>query len=62
VGPGQVVLGTDYPFDMGDLSPLSTLRSADLEPEAEAAIAAGNATALLKQTSKEKRENVAHDR
>ena len=61
VGPGQVVLGTDYPFDMGDLSPLSTLRSADLEPEAEAAIAAGNATALLKQTLKEKRENVAYD-
>ncbi|HVD58937.1 MAG TPA: amidohydrolase family protein, partial [Thermoleophilaceae bacterium] len=61
VGPGRVVLGTDYPFDMGDFSPLSTLRSAGLRPEAEAAIRAGNATALLRQTEEEKREKVTHD-
>ena len=29
-GPEQVVLGTDYPFDMGDLRPLETLRASGL--------------------------------
>jgi aminocarboxymuconate-semialdehyde decarboxylase len=46
-GPEQVVLGTDYPFDMGDLRPLETLRASGLPEEAEAAIAAGNAARLL---------------
>jgi aminocarboxymuconate-semialdehyde decarboxylase len=46
-GYEQVVLGTDYPFDMGDLRPLETLRAAGLPEEAQAAIAAGNAARLL---------------
>jgi aminocarboxymuconate-semialdehyde decarboxylase len=27
VGPERVLLGSDYPFEMGDLDPLTTLRS-----------------------------------
>lgn len=46
-GPEQVVLGTDYPFDMGDPRPLETLRAAGLDTEEEAAVAAGNAIRLL---------------
>jgi aminocarboxymuconate-semialdehyde decarboxylase len=46
-GQEQVVLGTDYPFDMGDLRPLETLRASGLPEEAQAAIAAGNAARLL---------------
>lgn len=34
VGPGRVVLGTDYPFVMGDAAPLTTLESqAQLSPQ-----------------------------
>jgi|SRR5215207_9477299 len=63
VGPEQVVLGSDYPFDMGDPNPLSTLRSAGLERAAEAAVAAANATDLLnrEQTEEEERDKVKHD-
>jgi aminocarboxymuconate-semialdehyde decarboxylase len=46
-GYEQVVLGTDYPFDMGDLRPLDTLRAAGLPDDALSAIAAGNAARLL---------------
>lgn len=46
-GPERVLLGTDYPFDMGDPRPLETLRAAGLDPEDEAAVAAGNAIRLL---------------
>jgi aminocarboxymuconate-semialdehyde decarboxylase len=46
-GPERVVLGTDYPFDMGDPRALETLRGAGLDPEEEAAVAAGNANRLL---------------
>jgi aminocarboxymuconate-semialdehyde decarboxylase len=46
-GPERVVLGTDYPFDMGDPRPLETLRAAGLDPEQEAAVTAGNPTRLL---------------
>jgi aminocarboxymuconate-semialdehyde decarboxylase len=46
-GSERVVLGTDYPFDMGDPRPLETLRAAALEPKEEAAVAAGNANRLL---------------
>jgi aminocarboxymuconate-semialdehyde decarboxylase len=47
VGHEQVLLGTDYPFDMGDLRPLDTLRASRLQPAATDAIAAGNASRLL---------------
>jgi len=32
VGVDQVLLGSDYPFEMGDLDPLSTLKSTPLNP------------------------------
>ncbi|MFJ6535115.1 amidohydrolase family protein [Paenarthrobacter sp. NPDC091711] len=45
-GPGQVLLGSDYPFDMGSERPVDDVHAAGL-PEAEAAaILAGNATRL----------------
>jgi len=46
-GAEQVVLGTDHPFDMGDLRPLETLRASGLPEEAQEAIASGNAARLL---------------
>jgi aminocarboxymuconate-semialdehyde decarboxylase len=45
VGTSQVVLGTDYPFDMGHYDPAALLD--ELDPEAQAAIAGGNAARLL---------------
>jgi aminocarboxymuconate-semialdehyde decarboxylase len=42
-GPERVLLGSDYPFDMGDPGAVATVRGLDLAPEAEAAILAGNA-------------------
>jgi aminocarboxymuconate-semialdehyde decarboxylase len=48
VGADRVVLGTDYPFDMGQDDPLGLLDAVpDLAPDARAAIAGGNAAALL---------------
>jgi aminocarboxymuconate-semialdehyde decarboxylase len=46
-GPGQVVLGSDYPFDMGDPHPVETVRACGFEPEDEAAILGGTAARLL---------------
>lgn len=57
-GAEQVVLGSDYPFDMADSHPLETLRSAGLEPEAEAAIAAGNAARLLSPERAQREERI----
>jgi aminocarboxymuconate-semialdehyde decarboxylase len=48
VGSSQVVLGTDYPFDMGVMDPLERLAAAGLAPEVELAIRGGNAAALLR--------------
>jgi aminocarboxymuconate-semialdehyde decarboxylase len=45
-GPERVLLGSDYPFDMGDPAAVATVRGLDLPPEAEAAILAGNAERL----------------
>jgi aminocarboxymuconate-semialdehyde decarboxylase len=45
-GPERVLLGSDYPFDMGDPAAVATVRGLDLAPEAEAAILAGNAERL----------------
>jgi aminocarboxymuconate-semialdehyde decarboxylase len=47
VGADRVVLGSDHPFDMGDLRPADTVRAAGLAPGDEAAVLAGNAAALL---------------
>jgi aminocarboxymuconate-semialdehyde decarboxylase len=46
-GPDHVLLGSDYPFDMGDARHVDTVRRLGLEPEMEAAILAGNAERLL---------------
>ena len=46
-GCDHVVLGSDYPYDMGYDRPVDFVRSASLSPEAEAAILGGNATRLL---------------
>jgi aminocarboxymuconate-semialdehyde decarboxylase len=46
-GQSQIVLGTDYPFALGDWSPLKTLEAAGLDAETLAAITAGNAKRFL---------------
>jgi aminocarboxymuconate-semialdehyde decarboxylase len=46
-GPDHVLLGSDYPFDMGDARHADTVRALALAPDAEAAILAGNAERLL---------------
>ena len=47
VGPDHVLLGSDYPFDMGDGRQVDTVRALGLAPEVEAAIMAGNAERIL---------------
>ena len=47
VGADRVVLGSDHPFDMGDLRPADTVRFAALAPSDEAAVLGGNAARLL---------------
>jgi aminocarboxymuconate-semialdehyde decarboxylase len=47
-GADHVVLGTDYPYDMGDYDPLGSIKAVKgLSAEARAAIAGGNAARLL---------------
>jgi len=45
----HVLLGSDYPFDMGDSDPAGVVRSAGLRATDEAAILGGNARRLLGQ-------------
>jgi aminocarboxymuconate-semialdehyde decarboxylase len=48
IGPSQVVLGTDYPFDMGEEQPLSVLDGvSDLSSADRERIICGNALQLL---------------
>jgi predicted TIM-barrel fold metal-dependent hydrolase len=47
MGPGQVTLGSDYPFDMGVDDPVDRLAAAGLDDAAVAAIRGGNAARLL---------------
>ncbi|WP_375479309.1 amidohydrolase family protein [uncultured Jatrophihabitans sp.] len=47
LGAEHVVLGSDYPFDMGVLDPLERLDAAGLSPADRDAIAGGAATRLL---------------
>jgi aminocarboxymuconate-semialdehyde decarboxylase len=49
VGAGQIVLGTDYPFDMGHYDPAGLLQGLPLD--VQAAIASGNAMKLLGLTA-----------
>lgn len=46
-GQGQVVLGTDYPFAMGDFKPLETLRKTGLDEKALTLLASTNAKRFL---------------
>jgi aminocarboxymuconate-semialdehyde decarboxylase len=46
-GPGRVLLGSDYPFPLGDPSPAKTVRSAGLGATATAAVLGGNASRLF---------------
>jgi aminocarboxymuconate-semialdehyde decarboxylase len=47
MGADHVVLGTDYPFEMGDLDPVTFIKSAGLRPEDEEKILQGNAAKLF---------------
>lgn len=47
VGPEQVVLGSDYPFDMGLARPVEFVRSAELGSPAEECVLRGNAVRAL---------------
>ncbi len=46
-GAGQILMGTDYPYDMADSDPVGHLASAELDPAVFAAIAGGNARTLF---------------
>ncbi|TAK81448.1 MAG: amidohydrolase [Betaproteobacteria bacterium] len=46
-GASQIVVGSDYPFNMGDADPLGTLEKAGLEAATVAAVTAGNALRFL---------------
>ena len=46
-GASQVLLGSDYPFNMGDPDPLGTLERAGLDAATVAAVTAGNAYRFL---------------
>ena len=47
-GADHVVLGTDYPYDMGDYDPLGTIAKSKVSRADAALIAGGNAARLLK--------------
>jgi aminocarboxymuconate-semialdehyde decarboxylase len=47
-GADHVVLGTDYPFDMGVEDPVGFVQSAKLPTADQAKIIGGNAARLLK--------------
>jgi aminocarboxymuconate-semialdehyde decarboxylase len=42
-----VLLGSDYPFDMGDARPVESVRALGLSSADEASILGGNAARLL---------------
>ncbi|MBN9196520.1 MAG: amidohydrolase family protein, partial [Microbacterium sp.] len=50
VGSSQVVLGSDYPFDMGSEDPVGEVRAAGLPDEVVDRILGDNAAALLAAT------------
>jgi aminocarboxymuconate-semialdehyde decarboxylase len=47
VGADHVMLGTDHPFELGDFTPLDTVRSLGVDPAATRAILWDNAAGLL---------------
>ncbi len=46
-GPERVLLGSDYPFDMGDERPVETVRSLGLDADVERSILGENARRLI---------------
>jgi len=50
VGIDHVLLGTDHPFELGDRSPVQTVKALGLDSQATRAILWGNAASLLKMT------------
>ena len=48
VGPGRIMLGSDYPFDMGEATPRATLAAAGIPAEEIAAIESGTARAFFR--------------
>lgn len=50
-GPQHVLLGSDYPFDMGSERPAEIVRELGLPAADEAAILGGNAMRLLRETA-----------
>lgn len=51
VGADRVVLGSDYPFPMGDPHPVQAVESASLPPDATAAILSGNGAIALESSA-----------
>ncbi len=49
VGPGRVLMGSDYPFPIGDLEPCAVLDGAKLAPPQRAMLAGDNARELFLQ-------------
>jgi aminocarboxymuconate-semialdehyde decarboxylase len=47
MGDDHVVIGTDYPFDMGDETPVETVRACRFGPEGEANVLGRNLARLL---------------
>jgi aminocarboxymuconate-semialdehyde decarboxylase len=47
VGPDRVVLGSDYPFPMGDPDPVTSVAQADFDQSVTESILGGNARAAL---------------
>lgn len=48
LGDDHVVIGTDYPFDMGDEAPVDTIRACGLGRDREAKVLGGNLARLLR--------------
>lgn len=48
VGPGRIMLGSDYPFDMGEDDPRATVAAAGLPAEEVAAIEGGTAAGFFR--------------
>ncbi|QRP50369.1 amidohydrolase family protein [Amycolatopsis sp. FDAARGOS 1241] len=46
-GAGRVLLGSDYPFPIGDLTPRAVVETANLKPDERSLILGGTAAALL---------------
>ncbi|MDE2361226.1 MAG: amidohydrolase [Hyphomicrobiales bacterium] len=46
-GPDRIMMGTDYPFDMGEYDPIGHVASLDLDEGVYSAICGGNAAELL---------------